>query len=266
MKSLKHLFALLFVVFLAACSGGADGDVTAGGVASASDLNETVQDAEDVANDIVAADSGDDAAVSAEDAGLALAQCMRDNGIADFPDPTVDANGNLNLRAALADSGLDFQDEGFREQITACQEEVGADNFGAGARGNQREGIQEQLLSYTQCLRDEGLDVGDIEFGGGAGQGGNGGGQGQNAQGQGQGGNGGGNGDGAGAGRAQGQGGAGQGGGQGGRIANALGLDAEDPATAAALTACEDVLAEAFAGFGGGGGGGGQQQPATTDT
>lgn len=261
MKSLKLVSAVLFVVFLAACSGGGEGDVTAGGVASASDLNETVQDAEDVANDIVAAETDDDAVTTAEDAGLALAACMRDNGFESFPDPTVDANGNLNLRAALTDSGLNFQDEGFRDQIGACQEEVGADNFGANARGDQREGIQEQLLSYTQCLRDEGLDVGDIEFGA-PGQGQNGQGQGQNAQGQGQGGNG--NGNGNGQGRAQGQGGAGQG--QAGRIANALGLDAEDPATAAALTACEDVLAEAFAGFGGGGGGGGQQQPATTDT
>ena len=127
---------------------------------------------------------------------------------------------------------------------------------------------------YTQCLRDEGLDVGDLEFGGGPGAGGGnggggagggngGGGAGGGNAGNGDGGNGDGNG-GGGAGRAQGNGGAGFD--PSTRIAGALGLDLEDAAVTAALEVCAPVLEEAFAGFGGGaGGGGGANAPAANN-
>jgi hypothetical protein len=230
-------FGILFLLLgltLAACGGGDDD--TTDGVASVSDLDESVQDAEAVAAEAVAdTESEDGEEQTAEEAALALSACMRDNGFAEFPDPVIGDNGAPNLRAAIAESGVDFGDPDFREQIGTCSEEVGGDNFGAGARGNQREQVQEQLLTYTQCLRDEGLDVGDL---GAPGQG-----QGQT-----------GDGDGAGAGRPQR--GDGARGDRGERIANALGLDAEDPATTAALDACAPVLEEALAGIGPGPGNG----------
>ena len=242
----KLLIAPFFVLILAACGGGEE--TASAGVASALDLDESV--ATETATDTAGAEDADAEDLTAEEAGLALAECMRDFGFADFPDPQIDANGNVNLRNAIADSGINFQDEGFQEGIQACGDEVGADNFGAGARQNQANGIQEQLLGYTECLRDQGLDVGDLELGGGAGARP---GAGNGAQ------PGAGNGDGDGAGRGRAQGNGGNVDGRGARIAQALGLDTEDPATAEAIAACDEVLAEAFAGVGGG------QPPAATE-
>ena len=244
-KSFRPVAFVALGFAAAACGGAAES--SSDGVASAADLEGATITTEAV-DDVDTADvdtrtEGEE--VTAEEAGLALAVCMRENGFADFPDPEVGENGGLNLRQVITESGVDFQDPNFQTQIQECAGEVGVENLGGGQnRADVQTGIQENLLVYTQCLRDEGLDVGDIEFGGGAGA----------APGAG-GNNGDGNGAGAGGGRAQGNGGAG--GGPGARISQFLGLDADDPTTAAALTACEDVLADAFAGIGGGPGGGG---------
>ena len=162
-------FLFATALFLTACGGGDDPATT--GVASATDLDEAAVSAEELANDAVEdAATGD---VTAEEAALAFSQCMRDNGFADFPDPEIGANGQPNLRAAFQNANIDFQSEEFQTTAATCRDNVGADNFGAGARnGDARAGVQENLLLYTQCLRDEGLDVGDIEFGGAPGAGG----------------------------------------------------------------------------------------------
>ena len=275
-RNLRICAFTLLALVATACGGAAEN--ASGGVASAADLEDAPTTTETVDNEGGAEeDAAGDADLTVEEAGLALAVCMRDNGFPDFPDPEIDGNGGLNLRAIIADSGVDFNDPDFRTQIQTCAGEVGADNLGGGGnRADIQNGVQENLLVYTQCLRDEGLDVGDIDFGGGigGGAGGAGGGAG-GAGGGGAGGGGAGGGDGANAGNGDGngpgpQGNGGAGGGPGNRIAQFLGLDADDPATAEALAACEDVLAEAFAGIGGGGGQGGPPAQGgaadTTDT
>lgn len=224
LKSVVVVAALVFLT--AACGGGSE--AATDGVASVSDLDETVEDAAEVAAGVAASDESDSGSdtQTAEEAALAISGCMRDNGWDSFPDPVIGDNGAPNLRAAIAESGVDFSDPTFRDQIERCSEETGADNFGTGARGDVREQVQEQLLGYTQCLRDEGLDVGDLtppgQDGAGAGQG---------------------------AGRPQGGGGLED---RSDRIADGLGLDSGDPETAAALDTCEPVLEEAFAGLAGG--------------
>ncbi len=242
--SLASLLAAL--ALLASACGGSGEEATTQGVASAADLDETIEDARDRAAEALAAEdgaNGDDGVSASTDAtpeetALAFSVCMRDNGYPDFPDPVIGTDGVPNIRAAVAETGIDFTDAGFREQAEVCRDEVGADNLGAGgARTGGREEIQEQLLGYTQCLRTEGLDVGDL--GGGE----------RDGQGAGQAGNGE-TGDGQGPGRAQGNVGTVEGRGQ--RVAQALGLDPDDPETALALEACDEVLVEAFAGFTGG--------------
>lgn len=239
MRGVVSLLAVL--ALLASACGDTGAETTTQGVASEADLDETLEDARARAAEALAAeeaaaspeDSADGEAASPEEAALAFAVCMRDNGFTDFPDPVIGADGVPNIRAAVIQSGFDFTQAGFREQAEACRDEVGADNLGAGARDSGvREQIQERLLGYTQCLRDQGLDVGDL------------GAPGQGAQGAGQAGNG------QGAGRAQGNIGTVEGRGQ--RVAQALGLDPDDPDTALALGACDDVLVEAFAGLAGG--------------
>ena len=240
-----------------ACGGAAADDSTR--IASTADLEGAEETTTtDIADDN-AADADAEGDISAEDAALAVSLCMRENGFADFPDPTVE-NGSVNLRGALADSGIDFADDGFQTQIQACIEETGAENLGGGGAGRAdiQNDVQENLLVYTQCLRDEGLDVGDLDFGNGAG------GPRAGAGGDGAGNGGAGAGNGAGgdrAGNGAAGGGPGAGGGAEGRIAQFLGLDVDDPATAEALQSCQDVLADAFAGFGGGGPGAATSEP-----
>ncbi len=100
-----------------------------------------------------------------EQAALAFAACMRDNGVADFPDPTVGADGNVEFGGGFGGGQRDNPD--FRTAMDTCRQELGTTGFGPGGRqGNfDPAAIQEAMLPYTQCLRDAGLDVGDLTFG-----------------------------------------------------------------------------------------------------
>ncbi len=97
-----------------------------------------------------------------------FAQCMRDNGI-DMQDPTFDADGNVQGGFG-PDSGLDLRSDDTRTAMDACSDLLPAG--GPGGQGGpefDRTGIQEALTSFTACLRDEGLDVDDIDFAAGPG-------------------------------------------------------------------------------------------------
>ncbi|PKQ17880.1 MAG: hypothetical protein CVT68_06220 [Actinobacteria bacterium HGW-Actinobacteria-8] len=110
---------------------------------------------------------------SAEDQALAFAQCMRDNGV-EFPDPTVDADGSPSFEGAFGrgqEGGFDPQDTSFQEAMTACDDLMEGLSVGPGNRDFDSDAMNEALYAYTQCLRDEGLDVGDITLGGGFGGG-----------------------------------------------------------------------------------------------
>lgn len=101
---------------------------------------------------------------TSEEQALAFAQCMRDNGV-DFPDPTVDADGSPSFAGALGrgqEGGFDPADTSFRDAMTACGDLMEGLQIGPGSGDVDQEAMSEALYSYTQCLRDEGLDVGDI--------------------------------------------------------------------------------------------------------
>jgi hypothetical protein len=105
---------------------------------------------------------------SSEEQALAFAQCMRDNGV-DFPDPTVDADGNPSFEGAFGRSeegGFDPEDTSFQDAIAACSDLMEGMVMGPGGGDFDSGAINEALYAYTQCLRDEGLDVGDITLSG----------------------------------------------------------------------------------------------------
>ena len=168
---------------------------------------------------------------------LAYAQCMRDNGI-DMADPTFDANGEPTGQLFGPESGIDPQADGFQSAQSACGDLLQGVINGRGQGGGlDRDAVQASLNDFTACLRDQGLDVDDLDL---------------NAQG----GPGGGPGVGGSlppdgsipAGSAP-AGGAGQGPGDGdpsNRLAEILGLDPDDPTTAAALEVCAPVLEDAM--------------------
>jgi hypothetical protein len=115
-----------------------------------------------------------------QEAILAFAACMRDNGI-DMQDPTFDANGNATggglFGAPGGDNNFDPSSDEFQTAIAACQSFLDGVQLGGGPGGGggfNGDAIQAALNDFTACLRDEGLDVDDITFAGPGGPGGGG--------------------------------------------------------------------------------------------
>ncbi|MGH9158062.1 MAG: hypothetical protein ACRD1K_20000 [Acidimicrobiales bacterium] len=225
-SKLTSLLAATTLLVAACSAGGASDDVAS--------LTETGSQS--------AAASGSGDAPLSEEAALEFAVCMRDNGVDNFPDPTVDADGNVTFgfgRGGTDDNGdpPDFDRDAIQGAREACGDILDGFAFGGGPGGGgfgDNTELQDALVAYTDCLRGEGLDVGDFELP----QPGQGGGQGDPPP------------DGAGPQQGTGP----QQGGPGGFVARALGLDTEDPAVAAAMETCQPKLDDAFSNFGPGAG------------
>ena len=171
--------------------------------------------------------------LSPDEAALAFSECLRSEGI-DIPDIGVDADGNIDLRATFTESGIDLRGDDFTAARELCFPLIEGVAFGgAGGRAGLADNpeIEDAFLAYSDCLRDEGLDVGDLTLGQ----------------------------PGAGAGTPPADGEVperGQGQGQGGfgdpnsRFATQLGLDPEDPEVAAALEVCGSIITDAFSAAG----------------
>jgi hypothetical protein len=152
MTAPRHLFLLITAVIagaalLAGCSSSdaSEGVATlSGGTASSSPSPEP---------------SADD---SAEEAALKFAQCMRDNGVPDFPDPQVDADGNMRFQVH---QGADIDPEAARKARDACQKYAPA--LRGGFSEEDRTRIQDSLLAYAKCMRENGYDMPDPDFSGG---------------------------------------------------------------------------------------------------
>ncbi len=210
------------MLLLASCSSGDDGGSE--GVASLTDTNGT-------------ADETVDAELTAEDAALAWASCMRDAGI-DVPDPEITADGGISFQGVAQAAGVELGGEEFQEALEVCGELLEGVILGPGGGGGNLDALEDALFVLTECLRDEGLDVGDVDLGaigpggdGGPGGGGPGGGQAFDPQQQAT---------------------------PGAALANLLGVDAEDPAFQSAFETCQPAFTEALtdAGLDGGPGGG----------
>lgn len=232
-----RLLPLVALAFLAAACSGSGAEAAAEAVATSDDI------VFDDPDDGPATTSSDDAegtagdpALTADEAALEFSQCMRDGGL-DFPDIGVDAEGNPELRGAFVDAGLDPRSDEFRTMLETCGPILQQAGFGGGGRAQLADNpeFQDALVEFSECLRDRGYDVGDIQFGAGPG------GQGQAPA----------DGDAAGE-----QGPRGQGQGQGGfgdrsaRLAQALGLDVDDPQVESDIDECGVVLDTALAAAG----------------
>ncbi|HEY7705156.1 MAG TPA: hypothetical protein VID03_10055 [Acidimicrobiia bacterium] len=108
-----------------------------------------------------------------EQAALEFAQCMRDHGV-DMPDPTVDGDGNI--RMSPPSFGEDGPPEGFAETARAAAEACGdlLEGVGFGFSPEDQAELQDQLLEFTSCMRDHGIDMPDPNFNGTPGSGGGG--------------------------------------------------------------------------------------------
>ncbi len=146
MKRLMILVATVAVV-AAACSSGSSEPTE--GVAT---LESTTTRA-----------STDTAAVSPDDeqALLAFAQCMRDHGV-DMEDPTVDADGNLRIRPPRGAARDDFDREAAREAFNACADLL--EGVALGPFDGDLTDLEDTLVEYAACMRDNGYDLPDPDL------------------------------------------------------------------------------------------------------
>jgi hypothetical protein len=80
-----------------------------------------------------------------------FAECMRANGVKQFPDP--DASGQLTIDAIANGSSLDTNSAAFKQAISACK-----DLEPAGFTGAKRSPEQQKVaLKFAQCIRDNGV-------------------------------------------------------------------------------------------------------------
>lgn len=192
-----------FALLVAAC-GGTESD----GVASL-----------DATDTTIVQESAGDAAVSDEDTLLEFSACIRENGIEDFEDPTMSADGvpEFSLRSVEGDHTREEMQAAFE----ACDEHLEGLAFGPGSVDLTE--MEDTLVEFSACMRENGWDMPDPDlsnFGSGEGGGGEG------------------------------------GGGEGGGIFGGS-LDPNDPDFISAMSECEEIFENLSFGRGGGPGSGG---------
>jgi hypothetical protein len=80
-----------------------------------------------------------------------FAECMRNNGVSQFPDPG--ASGKLTIDAVANGSSLDATTPAFKQAISACK-----DLEPAGFMGSKRSSQQQRAaLKFAQCIRANGV-------------------------------------------------------------------------------------------------------------
>ena len=80
-----------------------------------------------------------------------FAQCMRNNGVSNFPDPS--ASGQLTIDAIANGSGINTNTPAFQQALSACK-----NLEPPGFMGTQRTPQQQAAaLKFAQCMRDNGV-------------------------------------------------------------------------------------------------------------
>ena len=97
------------------------------------------------------ASSGGNTNAANRDQAVKFAECMRANGVREFPDP--DASGTLTIDGIANRSSIDTNSAAFNQAIAACK-----DLQPPGFIGHKRTAQeQENALKFAQCIRDNGV-------------------------------------------------------------------------------------------------------------
>lgn len=158
---------LAFGLIAGACGGSDDAD---SGVATLETEN-TIVAGEDAA--VVAGE------VDAEEAMMEMAACLREQGL-DIDDPTVDSEGNVQFGGFRGGAGEEGEDgepvdrELMREAMAECQDELEGVTLGFGNRDFDQTEMQDTMVEWAACMRENGYDMDDPDLSSmGAGGGGN---------------------------------------------------------------------------------------------
>jgi hypothetical protein len=98
-------------------------------------------------------DTGSNTNAANQEQAVKFAECMRDNGISEFPDP--DASGGLTIDGVVNGSSLDPSTAAWQNAIGACK-----DLQPPGFTGDEDISAEEQRarLEFAQCMRDNGVE------------------------------------------------------------------------------------------------------------
>jgi hypothetical protein len=80
-----------------------------------------------------------------------FAQCMRNNGVSNFPDPN--STGQMTIDAIANGSGINTNTPAFRQALSACKSLEPPGFMGTQRTAQQ----QEAALKFAQCMRDNGV-------------------------------------------------------------------------------------------------------------
>lgn len=82
-----------------------------------------------------------------------FAECMRGNGVSEFPDPAPGASGSFTIDGVVNGSSLDPNTPAFKQALSACR-----NLEPAGFTGSTRSAQQTQdALKFAQCIRANGV-------------------------------------------------------------------------------------------------------------
>ncbi len=98
-----------------------------------------------------AGSSGTNDAGTSLDKAVKFSQCMRANGVSDFPDPNT--SGQFTIDAIANGSGVDTSSAAFQQAMSACKD-LEPPGFAGSTRSAQQ---QEAGLEFAQCIRDNGV-------------------------------------------------------------------------------------------------------------
>jgi hypothetical protein len=102
--------------------------------------------------------SSDGNGSSLEDAAFEFSKCMRDNGIEDFPDPQVDADGGISIGGSAVANQRDTEE--FQAAQEACEHILDDATVENGQQLTPEELAEQrdQILVMAQCVRDRGYE------------------------------------------------------------------------------------------------------------
>ena len=123
--------ALTLTLVLAACGGGGEAEGAADGSGAGTDRRE---------------------------AALKFAQCMREHGI-DHPDP--DANGLFRIESG---QNVNRDSAAFSEAREACEKYLAQMGPPPELSEEDRKKMEEQMLAFARCMREQGIDMPDPTF------------------------------------------------------------------------------------------------------
>jgi hypothetical protein len=96
--------------------------------------------------------SGGSQKASTGSKAVKFAECMRDSGVSEFPDP--DASGELTIDGIVNGSSLDTNGPAWKQAIAACKD-LQPPGFTGRKRSTQE---QDGALAFAQCMRENGVE------------------------------------------------------------------------------------------------------------